>query len=140
MKEISGKGWFVLVVSSLVAGNIHKVMEAAACAQEGNMLANWGGNEIRRLCCSLAASGFAHKSRKGWATINHPALGTMQWKNGVDFKTVAPYFFLRINGDLILKAWPRAGSRTTQVIWMAKAARQLQEHERTGVERFLGRI
>lgn len=109
MQAIENKGWFVYTLSGLATGD-------ASVANERSM---WSADKIRAALDVLYGTGFARHSRKGWLTAQHPDLGLVQWKSGTDFRTVGNYFFLRVNGKPILNAWPKAGSSTTAVKWMA---------------------
>jgi hypothetical protein len=49
----------------------------------------------------MERNGFVRISRRNWKTAEHPLLGTVQWKSGVNFRT-GRYFYLRLNGRTVL--------------------------------------
>jgi hypothetical protein len=70
--------------------------------------------------------------------MEHPVLGTLQWKSGI-----SPFFnyylFLRVNGVPILswKEGQRVPNWATTPEWIAPAATRLTEYDRHQVERWL---
>lgn len=130
-RTIDGKGWFTFTVSGLASGDTAIVTRHNSADIK----------DIARVCETLQYSGFARCSRKGWWTLEHADLGTVQWKSGYDFRTAGEFFFLRLNGKLIVRAWPTAGSRRyTRAQWVADSAKELPENIRERVERFLGTL
>ncbi|MBU0707254.1 hypothetical protein KKG41_02680 [Patescibacteria group bacterium] len=128
MKSISGKGWFVATVSGLVAG-------------DGSFVDPYNPMDLRELgcvCATLSSTGFARESRKKWWTIDHPTLGLLQWKQGVNYKNALPYLFLRLNGHTFLKAWPESGQKYTYAEWTS--SNEVEELAKQRVESFLGTI
>lgn len=115
-------GWFVFTVSGLMVGDKNIVKEYN----------NIKLKDIFSICVSLRSSGFARCSRRGWWTLEHPQLGMVQWKEGVDFRNAKKYFYLRINGKPILSA--KEGWRPK---WTAETAKALSEEDRASVEAFL---
>lgn len=111
MKRINGRGWFVWTVSSLAAGEDPRT--------EGNPYTR--GVEQRSLDFGVAEklqatlredfdvlrdTGVARCSRKGWWYVDHPILGQVSWKAGVDFRSGKEYLFLRVGGRPVLAYWP----------------------------------
>lgn len=90
-----GKGSFVTAVRALAKGGAPKVQSSL----EAEVLAPLG--EIER-------AGFGRYSRSGWYVVDHPCLGQLSWKSGRDFRSFRRYFLLRLNGTMILHAWPDA--------------------------------
>lgn len=128
MKAINGKGWFVRTLSGLACGDTSFVHTCNRIDVR----------EISETLGHFVSSGFARVSN-GWDTMDHPDLGVVQWKSGVDFRTAQDHFFLRLNGRLILRAWPSAGSRRTDVKWVA-APDAVSDWDKKRVERFLGSL
>lgn len=111
-KTIQGKGYFTYLVSALAAGDVANVATMRLMGRAG--LATDILNDLN----TVAEIGFARFSRNGnWRTLEHPHLGMVQWKRGIDFRTKGRYFFLRLNGTQILTCWPKAGGRTVSVKW-----------------------
>ncbi len=111
METKRGKGWFVFTVSALASGDAEALMDPY------NLVDLKG---IRSTCVTLSISGFATRSRRGWQTIRHPDLGTLQWKFGFQVGTALEYFFLRLDGRLLVRAWPKMGSKVTYAEWVSK--------------------
>lgn len=61
-----------------------------------------------RVLDAMSTAGFSRLSRRGWYVAEHPLLGQLSWKSGRDFRTAGRYFLLRLNGRLVLDAWPDA--------------------------------
>ena len=131
-RTVEGKGWFVYTLSGLVVGDI------SIAENTDNKI------DIRHIlgvCITLGGAGFARISRKGWRTIDHPDLGLVQWKSGIDFRSTHPYFLLRVNGEMLLKAWPnKALNGLSCAEWVSESTKRLSEEERVGVEDFLGTL
>lgn len=121
--------WFVPMIQALVAGDadsyavVHNIADV---------------KYIRKMCSSMHDAGLTRPSRKGWETIDHPRLGTLQWKIGIDFRTAGEYFFFRLNGKLILRAWPNAGYRKTHCEWVT--GQDVESSKKRMVERMLGTL
>jgi len=127
METIHGKGNFVRTVSALASGDVSAIL-----------LSSVGLKDLQTLFYSLDHAGFSRKSRRGWSTVDHPDLGNLQWKLGCDFRTTGQYLFLRLNGELILKAWPKSGNICTHAEWLAQKATILDNYFKTQVENYLG--
>jgi len=50
------------------------------------------------------------RSKKGWET--HPEESRITFKRGVDFRSAAPYLFVRLDGKEVLGFWPYPGARS----------------------------
>ena len=123
METIRGKGHWVALISALASGDAEAALSCKVSLQD-----------VVRLLESNDVANFSRRSRKGWSTMDHPNLGTLQWKSGVDFRTVGKFFFLRLNGEVLITAFPKTGLGATLPEWVAKAA-----HNRKGdVENHLG--
>ena len=88
-KAIKGKGWFVYAISAIVAGDNDALSDDL-------VRPNW--ERLKEVFSLARDTGFARFSRRGWWTLEHPILGTVQWKEGVNFRTVQPYLYVRVNG------------------------------------------
>lgn len=75
--------------------------------------------EVDETLRALEFAGMTRRSRKDWVTLDHPQLGTLQWKSGYDFRSSGVFLFLRVNGKLILKAWPKPGQKETYCEWVS---------------------
>ncbi len=96
--------------------------------------------EIQDVFLEIRSLGLERVSRRGWYTLEYPELGTVQWKTGADFRTGGWYFFLRVNGYMVLRAWPEADGRETFALWVAPVTAKLAKGDVVGVERFLGTL
>ncbi|PJE64133.1 MAG: hypothetical protein COU90_04660 [Candidatus Ryanbacteria bacterium CG10_big_fil_rev_8_21_14_0_10_43_42] len=113
-KAIQWNGWFVYTISGLARGD-------ASIA--GDMIS---GADIMNVLEVLDAARFSRTSRRGWKTMDHPDLGMLQWKSGVDFRTTGWFLFVKVNGTLILKAWPEAGhQKKTPILWVTGTSREI---------------
>lgn len=130
-KRIDGKGWFVYTISALASGNDPR---------DDRGYNKTTLSELDRVCRTLSDTGFARHSRRGWLTLEHPDLGCVQWKSGVDFRTARNYFLMRLNGKLIVKAWPRPGQKAACAEWTAGGAAEVPEGTQYDVETFLGSL
>ena len=111
-RVIDGKGWFVWTISGLASADPKFIKDP------GRMLSI---TDIATILRTLDHAEFSRFSRRGgWRTAEHPVLGVIQWKSGVDFRTVLPYFLLRVNGEEIIHAWPDTSRSTTATFptWM----------------------
>ena len=110
-KLLVGRGWMAYVLTAAKYGYFpdgkidweKKQEEWSSYAPEKPI------EMVQETLSVLAGSGFARLSRKGWHVMDHPDVGQISWKQGVDFRTVKPYFFLRINGKEVVKIWPKPG-------------------------------
>jgi hypothetical protein len=91
------RGWFQFVLAALAAGDFASLVEAEHLPVD--ML-----QDISRVLDG--AREFASISRKGWLVLDHPVLGQVSWKSGIDFRSACPYLIVRLNGRLVLRAWP----------------------------------
>ena len=112
---IKNCGWFVYLLSAIAEGNAEAI-KADDCQRYGigdsNVI-----TIIAEKLATIAETGFARTSRRGWTTLEHPQVGMVQWKSGYDFRTTGRYFFLRINGKQVVACWPKAGDRVTHSNW-----------------------
>jgi hypothetical protein len=113
MESIKGKGWFLWVLRGLTTGNSEFVSEYPKNPNAPDI------NEIFDVLYTCHTAGLGRFSRRGWLTIDIPAIGTVQWKQGTNFRTLGRYGFLRINGTDILKVWPESTNRHGDAEWAA---------------------
>lgn len=52
----------------------------------------------------------ARRTRKGFKV--HPKTNRVTWKDGVDFRSAAPYIFVRLDGLELIRNWPYPGARS----------------------------
>lgn len=128
-KAIEGMGWFVNTISGLASGDPSFIIRFNDVDLK----------EICRLLETTEAAGFPRVSRKGWTTLEHPVLGLIQWKSDGTLSGV-DYFFLQVNGEKIIEAYPEVGAQITQAKWVAKRAKKLPDWQIEAVENFLGSI
>jgi len=123
---IRNQGWFVSTLSALVSGEVPEMVNYN----------DWRLARIWNLLASLTEVGISKRSRRGWETINHPTLGTVQWRMGVS-AFIGWYLFLRVNGQLVLayQCKDRQGRRRPE--W---ASAQCSAVEKDRVEHWLGDI
>lgn len=118
-----GNGWFTATIRSLVEADL-ATLQSESWFRYGAKL-----DKIEITLANLMEDGFARISRRGWKVIEHPVLGQISWRQGVDFRTCGGYLYLRVNGQLILSVWPRAGHQHAGYIikWEAPKAATLSE-------------
>lgn len=128
---MAGMNWFVPMIQALAKGN------ASAFLTCNNPC------DVRYIAWVLGTiddAGLTRDSRKCWTTLDHPVLGTIQWKRGFTpfGGGSSEYFMLRINGVLVLKAWPTPDLRLTYCKWVTVGAST--DDEIHLVERVLGTL
>jgi hypothetical protein len=129
MKAISGKGHFIFTISGLVAGDM--------CIVDPHN--NVDIKKIASSCDTFRESGVARQSRRGWWTMEHPVLGLLQWKSGIDFRTAKAYFVLRVHGQPLVSCWPDEYG-TSHAKWESRSANSQLEVDRRQIERLLGSL
>jgi len=139
-------GNFVFTLGLLLTGDECLISEGEKNTQAG-IRNGWGegglgynAQDVAQALQVLRETGVARISRKGWHTLSHPHLGTLQWKQGVDYRTARPYLFVRINGKLILKTGGRSFAKGSPVEWVGPGAESVDKWEREKVVRWLGYI
>ncbi|MFC1622142.1 hypothetical protein ACFL13_02035 [Patescibacteria group bacterium] len=101
MNYIQGSGWFVNLLSGLASGD-PRFVEEYINEEYPLMLGEKG---LWELFHTLQFAKVARTSRRGWQTIDHPILGTVQWKIGRNYRNAKPYMFVRVNGKEIIHLW-----------------------------------
>jgi hypothetical protein len=121
MRTIDGQGWFIFTVTRLASGgdprDEHQYNPYASAKECAYSPMDWRVAKVvsRALAKTLdvfQATGVARYSRRGWLVIDHPVVGQITWKSGVDFRTAKDYLFLRVGGKTILAYWPELPHQT----------------------------
>lgn len=115
-------GWFAATIFALAEGNFD-FFQDESWRRNGVKL-----EEIKKVLSTLKNAGFARNSNRGWKVMEHPALGQISWKQGIDFRSCGRYLFLRLNGQMVISVWP-----AREVRWDAKKASNLTERQRGDV-------
>ncbi len=126
-KAINGSGWFVCTVSGLMAGDV-------------TIIDGYNAYDLKMIAATLetlAETRVARQSRKGWWTVEHTLLGTLQWKSGIDFRSTAPYLYVRVNGKPLINC---GGGSIVNTHWVGDAADHAAPEARERMEHFLGTI
>jgi len=129
---LNDKGWFCETLKSLINGNTEFVSEHHNPINI-DLIEDW-----LFVCEEM---GLIRLSRRNWKTLDHPVLGTVQWKSGARRTPEKGYFFLRVNGRPILGyddfSQKSLVSGRASVEWVAEKTRKLSHEKRVTVEDFL---
>lgn len=129
-KAIRGKGHFVATLSGLATGDMSVFDEYNSC----------DGKRIFEILSSLSEAGLHRVSGKGWNTVDHPALGLLQWRYHVDMATINPVWVVRLNGHDLLRAGPALDRGHTHIRWVGKASLSSSHSDYGMVTEFLGTV
>lgn len=116
MKLIEDKGYFAYIVSILLSGEESYIRDMRMLARTEI------AKDVFDDLAAVGSTGFARTSRRGWKTLEHPDLGMVQWKCGVDFRTKGNFYILRVNGRQVLYCWPKAGENVVHPRWTQNPA------------------
>jgi hypothetical protein len=103
-------GWFSVTIRALSTGALDPIFNSHNVAADLKY--------ICEVCKKMREIGLVRVSRKGWDSVEFPGLGFLQWKWGYDFRSAKEYFFLRLNGKMLLRAWPKGGC-SARAEWVA---------------------